>query len=143
MQDGCWGCFDEAQSLNKKALSVLLDHVQSIFQAMRARQSYMYLVDGTEVGHSRESKKYHYVISRMLIIMLKKIYAWESFLALGGSEQWVKLFLLIAFLKNIIYCTWIKPDFHNDCESLMNKKTRSVVNCLLLLIVKLLKKTFE
>ncbi|GFN75495.1 dynein beta chain, ciliary [Plakobranchus ocellatus] len=51
--DGCWGCFDEAQSLNKQALSVLLDHVQSIFQAMRARQSYMYLVDGTEIPLKR------------------------------------------------------------------------------------------
>ena len=55
LQDGCWGCFDEAQSLNQKALSVLLDHVQSIFQAMRARQSYMYLVDGTEVGEQKYS----------------------------------------------------------------------------------------
>lgn len=48
-QDGCWGCFDEAQSLNKHSLSVFLDHVQSIFQALRARHSFMYLVDGTEV----------------------------------------------------------------------------------------------
>ncbi|XP_035829673.1 dynein heavy chain 5, axonemal isoform X2 [Aplysia californica] len=47
--DGCWGCCDEAQSLSKHALSVLLDHVQSIFLALRARQSYMYLVDGTEI----------------------------------------------------------------------------------------------
>ncbi|CAL1527205.1 unnamed protein product [Lymnaea stagnalis] len=47
--DGCWGCLKDAQSLNQQALSVLLDHVQSIAQALKAKQSYMYLVDGTEI----------------------------------------------------------------------------------------------
>ena len=31
-------------------MSVLMDHVQSIILACRAKQSYLVLVDGTEVG---------------------------------------------------------------------------------------------
>ncbi|XP_070190368.1 uncharacterized protein [Littorina saxatilis] len=47
--DGCWGCFDEGQSLSRSAMSVLMDHVQSIILACRSKQSFMVLVDGTEV----------------------------------------------------------------------------------------------
>jgi hypothetical protein len=48
-QDGCWGCFDEGQSLNMQAMAVLMDHVQSIILALRAKQNFIVLVDGTEV----------------------------------------------------------------------------------------------
>ena len=41
---------DEGQTLSKEAMSVLMDHVQSIILACRAKQSYLVLVDGTEVG---------------------------------------------------------------------------------------------
>lgn len=47
--DGCWGCFDEGQTLSRESMSVLMDHVQSIILALRAKQNYMYLVDGTEI----------------------------------------------------------------------------------------------
>ncbi|XP_025098007.1 LOW QUALITY PROTEIN: dynein gamma chain, flagellar outer arm-like [Pomacea canaliculata] len=47
--DGCWGCFDEGQMLSKDALAVLMDHIQAIISAMRAKQNFMYLVDGAEI----------------------------------------------------------------------------------------------
>ncbi|XP_059166583.1 dynein axonemal heavy chain 8-like [Physella acuta] len=47
--DGCWGFLKGVQSLNPQGLSVLVDHVQSIVQALRSKQTYMQLVDGTEI----------------------------------------------------------------------------------------------
>ncbi|XP_067674368.1 uncharacterized protein [Haliotis asinina] len=47
--DGCWGCFDEAQSLNREAMAVLLDHVQCVLQALKARQPFTSLLDGQEI----------------------------------------------------------------------------------------------
>uniref|UniRef100_A0A2C9K4Z2 AAA+ ATPase domain-containing protein n=1 Tax=Biomphalaria glabrata TaxID=6526 RepID=A0A2C9K4Z2_BIOGL len=47
--DGCWGCLKESQTLNQFALSVLLDHVQSVFAALKAKQTYMNLGDGSEI----------------------------------------------------------------------------------------------
>lgn len=37
--------------LSKDALAVLMDHIQAIISAMRAKQNFMYLVDGAEVNH--------------------------------------------------------------------------------------------
>ncbi|XP_076466964.1 uncharacterized protein LOC143298129 [Babylonia areolata] len=51
--DGCWGCFDEGQTLSQEAMSVLMDHVQSIILAARAKQTFMTLVDGTEIPLKR------------------------------------------------------------------------------------------
>ncbi|XP_055889445.1 dynein axonemal heavy chain 8-like isoform X4 [Biomphalaria glabrata] len=47
--DGCWGCLKESQTLNQFALSVLLDYVQSVFAALKAKQTYMNLGDGSEI----------------------------------------------------------------------------------------------
>ncbi|BFZ10052.1 hypothetical protein BsWGS_13093 [Bradybaena similaris] len=47
--DGCWGCFEDVQILSKSGLSILVDYAQSMFTALKARQSYMCLVDGTEI----------------------------------------------------------------------------------------------
>ncbi|CAG5121563.1 unnamed protein product, partial [Candidula unifasciata] len=47
--DGCWGCFEDVHIINKTGLSVLIDYAQSIFKALKAKQSYLCLLDGTEI----------------------------------------------------------------------------------------------
>ena len=50
VQDGCWGCFDDIETLNKEGVSVLVDHIQAVLGAVRARADYCLLGDGQEVG---------------------------------------------------------------------------------------------
>ncbi|OWF37572.1 Dynein heavy chain 5, axonemal [Mizuhopecten yessoensis] len=61
--DGCWCCFDEAQSLHRKALSVLFDHVEAVLVAMKARHSYATLADGQEIS-VKKSCAMHMTINR-------------------------------------------------------------------------------
>lgn len=48
-QDGSWGCFDEFQLLNAQAVAVVLDHVQAVLTALKARSKKCFLADGEEV----------------------------------------------------------------------------------------------
>ncbi|XP_071818739.1 dynein axonemal heavy chain 5-like isoform X4 [Apostichopus japonicus] len=47
--DGSWGCFDEFQLLNAQAVAVVLDHVQAVLTALKARSKKCFLADGEEV----------------------------------------------------------------------------------------------
>ncbi|XP_070568705.1 dynein axonemal heavy chain 5-like isoform X4 [Ptychodera flava] len=47
--DGCWGCFDEFQNLQKDALAILLDHIHVVTAAIKAKQKYCTLGDGDDV----------------------------------------------------------------------------------------------
>ncbi|XP_052708586.1 uncharacterized protein LOC128183562 isoform X10 [Crassostrea angulata] len=48
--DGCWCCFDEVQSLNKQAMSTLLDQMTAVITALRSRHPYATLSDGQEIS---------------------------------------------------------------------------------------------
>ncbi|XP_055954873.1 dynein axonemal heavy chain 8-like [Patella vulgata] len=48
--DGCWGCFDEAQNLNREAIAVLMDCSYKILQALRSASLSIILTDGQEIG---------------------------------------------------------------------------------------------
>ncbi|KAK6187606.1 hypothetical protein SNE40_005595 [Patella caerulea] len=47
--DGCWGCFDEAQNLNREAIAVLMDCSYKILQALRSANLSIVLTDGQEI----------------------------------------------------------------------------------------------
>ncbi|KAK3577475.1 hypothetical protein CHS0354_032326 [Potamilus streckersoni] len=51
--DGCWCLFDDAQSLGKMAMSVLINHVESILIALKTKQTCTFLWDGVEVNLKR------------------------------------------------------------------------------------------
>ncbi|KAL5009692.1 hypothetical protein ScPMuIL_011997 [Solemya velum] len=47
--DGCWCVLDEGHSLCKEAMSVLLDHINSVLTALKTRNYFTTLADGQEV----------------------------------------------------------------------------------------------
>ena len=49
-QDGCWCCLDEAQVLGRVVMSVMLEHLEAVANAMKARQGFVTFRDGQEVG---------------------------------------------------------------------------------------------
>lgn len=49
VQDGCWCILDEGHSLCKEAMSVLLDHVNSVLTALKTKNYFTTLADGQEV----------------------------------------------------------------------------------------------
>ena len=68
-QDGCWSCFDEVQLLHKEALSILLHHVQAVFNAVKTKQDYVILGDNLEVWHKNLSSH----VSENLFLSLVKL----------------------------------------------------------------------
>ncbi|XP_064629693.1 uncharacterized protein LOC135488785 isoform X2 [Lineus longissimus] len=48
--DGCWGLFDEVQNGHQESISVLMDHAQAIFSAVRASLDYCFIGDGQEIA---------------------------------------------------------------------------------------------
>ena len=49
LQDGCWCCLDEAQTLGRVVMSVMLEHLEAVSNALKARQGFAIFRDAQEV----------------------------------------------------------------------------------------------
>lgn len=48
-QEGCWGCFDDIERLNKKSFSILIHHCLAIYNAIKIGHDHCYISEGHEV----------------------------------------------------------------------------------------------
>ena len=85
-QDGCWSCFDEVQLLHKEALSILLHHVQAVFNAVKTKQDYVILGDNLEVSHKNLLSH----VSENLFLSLVKVPVKAKF-----THDWALAFVAI------------------------------------------------
>lgn len=79
-QDDSWGCFDEFQLLNSQAVAVVLDHVQAVLRALKAKSKKCFLADGEEVRcplHCCQMQKF---LRRLMIPALHFLKTQESLL---------------------------------------------------------------
>ncbi|WAR07684.1 DYHG-like protein [Mya arenaria] len=51
--DGCWCCFDESQALGPIAMAMMMENLESVVNALKARHAFTTLADGQEIPLKR------------------------------------------------------------------------------------------